>query len=168
MITVEVNERAFKRIERILLDMPATASRAAHNKGIGEAAKIVQQRAKETAPRGDRSKQSRKARERWDKRPLRQLIRVKKLKWTTKRNRATALIGGLYPYANQIFFIHPWKKENRKHVMWGRHAGVYRKENDFLKRALDDTRRQQFSAFRRAFFGELRRQLGKEIKRGGP
>jgi hypothetical protein len=163
MIKVRV-ERDIARINRVLAQIPQQMQFAAFDKALPAAGRVVAQRAKELAPRsatnekGGREKMSAKAKATWSAEPLADMIEVKPLK-ATKQNDPYVLVGPKFPEGNKANFIHPMKSTKKEQVLWGRRVGPVNKDNDFLKRAADETKPAQLRAFLKALIPDVRRRL---------
>lgn len=163
MIKVSV-KNDIARVNRVLSQIPQQMQFAAFDSALPAAGRVVAQRAKELAPRsagnakGGRQKMSQKAKTIWSAEPLADMIEVKRVK-KRKEVDPYCLVGPRFPEGNKANFIHPMKSEKKRQFLWGREAGTVNKENDFLKRAADETRPQQLRAFLRALIPEVRRRL---------
>jgi hypothetical protein len=152
------------RINRVLAQVPQQMQFAAHDKALPAAGKVVAQRAKELAPRssqnpkGGRKKMSAKSRTAWSSEPLADMIEVKKVK-SRKEFDPYVLVGPKFPEGNKANFVHPMKSTTKEQVNWGQRVGRTNKDNDFLKRAADETIGQQVRAFLSALIPDVRRRL---------
>ena len=165
-VTTQFDAKALqKQLDRI----PVIVQSAALAKGIRPAAKVVQKRVKDLTPRSTRTK----SKDKWSKatkakrsgeRPLHQLVKVKVLPRLSTV--ATALVGYEWPSGNKGHFLLPLKKSTRKLVLWGKVTGrEVRKMDDWLRRAFDETKGEQASAFEQGVKREVDRRL-KEIGDG--
>lgn len=163
MIKVSV-KRDIERINRVLDQLPQQMQFAAHDKALPAAGRVVAERAKENAPRssqnakGGREKMSAKAKATWSPEPLADMIEVKPIK-ATKHQDPFVLVGPKFPEGNKANFVHPMKSTTKQQVLWGRRVGNVSKDNDFLKRAADETKPQQLRAFLRALIPDVRKRL---------
>lgn len=112
---------------------------------VKKAAKIVEQRARQIAPdskqTGSREKQSQKAKATWNNK-LRRTIRSKVIKYPTT---SWAVVGAKSPEGNMAHFL---QEEPRRNVLWGKATAInqIRIERNWITRAFDETRDEQFSA----------------------
>jgi len=161
MIKISVKQD-IARVNRVLNEIPQQMQFAAHDKALPAAGRVVAQRARENVPRssstGTRKKMSQKARAAWSPEPLADMIEVKRVK-NRKQFDPYVLVGPRFPEGNKANFIHPMVSQTKEQVNWGNRAGIARKEQDFLKRAADETKPQQLRAFLQALIPEVRRQL---------
>ena len=175
MIKVQIDGRALRRAEKILAKVDDNVAIAAYDKGLKAAGNVVAKRARSTAPRGDRSRQSAKSKhaDAFNRR-LYQAIAVKVVGAGVRNGtwkRPMALVGVRRPGGNQLNFVHPYAADNgggkatKKQVYWGKGGREVSKRNDFLKQAFDNTRTEQVRAFTRALIPEIRRNLSR-AKRG--
>lgn len=159
-----------KRINRVLSQIPVMAQIAAYDSGLQPAANVVKKRAQELAPSsrqsGTRDKWSAKTRaSREGVKPLKESIKTKKVK-PGRDKTPYAMAGPERPDGNIAHFVSPLKKDTRKVVLWGRQTGrVDRKDNDFMKRAFDETKQQAARAFTRGVIKAVRAKL-KDLGRG--
>ena len=169
MIKVTVDNR-IDRINRVLNQLPQQMQFSAYDKALPAAGRVVAQRAKENAPRssktGTRDKMSSKAKATWSPEPVADMIEVKPVKGRKIGVDPYALVGPKFPEGNKANFVHPMKQNIRKVKLWGNdptsQSGVVspsRKDNDFLKRAADETIPQQLTAFLRALIPDVKRRL---------
>jgi len=171
-VKVEINRQQYTRINRILNKIPQQMQFAAYDKALKPAAEVVQKRAEELAPRstdnGSRKKMSKKSQGIWSSRPLATLLKIKVIKGKGKSD-PYALAGPDFPKGNKANFIHPMKAQVRQRKYWGRESNrapsVTPKDNDFLKRAADETRSEQLRAFTRALIPAVRKAM-QELVRG--
>lgn len=173
-VKVEIDRKQYARINRILNMVPDAVAFKVYDKCLKPAGQVVAQRAEELAPRSSatqsRNRMSKKAQETWSKTPLAKMIRVKVLRGKRKGGaNPYALVGPIYPDGAKANFIHPMVGQTRRRKYWGRDPvsapGVTSKDNDFLKRAADETRPQQVRAFTRALIPEIRKAM-KDLTRG--
>lgn len=152
------------RINRVLNQLPQTMQFAAYDRALPAAGKVVQQRAKELAPKssqnpkGGAEKWSKKSKQDWSSIPLSDLIIIKVLR-KSRTYDPTVLIGPKFKEGNKANFVAPMEENIKQHVQWGKRAGILRKENDFLKRAADETKPQQVRAFLSALIPDVRKRL---------
>lgn len=170
MIKIRIDKKSSDRLNKLLGTVPDEVAFAVYDKALPAAGKVVQQRAKQLAPRssqnesGGRERMSAKSRSVWSPIPLADLIIVKIIGKGKKAGiPPAALIGPKFPEGNKANFIHPMKKQTRQYVPWGNKdkAKPKPKDNDFLKRAGDETRPQQISAFTREVVKQLRKLRAK-------
>lgn len=173
-VKVEIDRKQYARINRILNMVPDAVAFKVYDKCLKPAGQVVAQRAEELAPRssatGSRKRMSKESQKIWSQTPLAKMIRVKVLRGKRKGGaNPYALVGPIYPDGAKANFIHPMKAETRQRKYWGRDPvsapGVTSKDNDFLKRAADETRPQQVRAFTRALIPEIRKAM-KDLTRG--
>ena len=173
-VKVEVDRKQFARINRILNMVPDAVAFKVYDKCLKPAGEVVKQRAEELAPRSSatngRKKMSNKSKAIWSSTPLAKLLGVKVLRGKRKGgSNPYALVGPKYPDGNKGNFVHPMVAQTRKRKYWGRDPvtapAVTPKDNDFLKRASDETRPQQVRAFTRALIPEIRKAM-KDLSRG--
>jgi hypothetical protein len=163
MIKVSV-KNDIARINQVLNQIPQQMQFSAHDKALPAAGRVVAQRAKELAPRssqnerGGRNKMSAKAKAIWSAEPLADMIEVKAVK-ARKQFDPFVLVGPKFPEGNKANFVHPMKANNKEQVNWGKRVGNKNKDNDFLKRASDETVGQQIRAFLSALIPDVRRRL---------
>jgi len=165
-VKIEIDRQQYARINRILNKIPQQMQFAAYDKALKPAAQVVQKRAAELAPRstasGSRKKMSKKSQGIWSSRPLATLLKVKVIKGKGKSD-PYALAGPDFPDGNKANFIHPMKAQVRQRKYWGRESNrapsVTPKDNDFLKRAADETRSEQLRAFTRALIPAVRKAM---------
>jgi len=169
MMKVTVDNQ-FSRINKVLNLLPQELQFAAYDKALPAAGEVVARRARENAPRssetGTRARMSAKAKATWSPEPMADMIIVKPRKGKSAKSDPFVLVGPKFPEGNKANFIHPMKRSVRKVKLWGNNptatSGVTnpaRKDNDFLKRAADETIPQQLTAFLRALIPEVRRRL---------
>lgn len=163
MIKVSVKSD-IARVNRVLSQIPQQMQFAAYDKALPAAGDVVAQRAKELAPRstqnpkGGREKMSAKAKAIWSAEPVADMMEVKPVK-KRKDVDPYVLVGPSFPEGNKANFIHPMKSDNKEQVNWGARKGTRNKDNDFLKRAADETRPQQIRAFLSRLIPEVRKRL---------
>lgn len=166
-VKVEYNSQ---RINRILNQIPVMVQASAYDKGLRPAAKVVQDRARQLAPSskesGSRKRWSQKMRaSRAGVKPLKQSIKTKVVR-PGKNKVPYAVVGPERPWGNIAHFISPLKKNTREVVLWGNRTGMMaRKDNDFMKRAFDETKQQAARAFTRGVIAAVRAKL-KDLGRG--
>jgi hypothetical protein len=177
MMKVTVDNQ-FARINRALNLLPQELQFAAYDKALPAAGEVVARRARENAPRstenvkGGREKMSAKAKAEWSPEPLADMIVVRRRKGKSAKMNPYVLVGPKFPEGNKANFVHPMKENVRAVKLWGHDPSdeselpnPARKDNDFLKRAADETIPQQLTAFLRALIPEVRRRL-KELGNG--
>ena len=170
-LSVEIKDD-FARINKILSVLDQQMQFAAYDKALPAAGEVVAKRAKENAPRssenvkGGREKMSAKAKAEWSPEPLADMIIVKRRKGKSARNNPYVLVGPNFPEGNKANFVSPMVENVRAVKLWGHDPSdesklpnPARKDNDFLKRAADETIPQQLTAFLRALIPEVRRRL---------
>ena len=164
MIKVTV-DRDINRINRVLNQIPQQMQFAAFDKALPAAGRVVQKRASGLAPRssqnnkGGREKMSAKAKSIWSAQPIADMIVVKPVKGRKTGVDPYTLVGPKFPEGNKANFVHPMKSNKKQQVNWGTPAGPANKDNDFLKRAADETIGQQVRAFLSALIPDVRRRL---------
>jgi len=166
VIEIRIDKKSSDRLNKLLGTVPDEVAFAVYDKALPAAGRVVQKRAKENAPRsarnakGGREKMSKKSQAAWTSIPLADLIIVKIIGKGKKAGAPPmALVGPKYPEGNKGNFVHPMKQTTKRQVLWGKATMVGRqpKDNDFLKRAGDETRPQQISAFTREVIKQLRK-----------
>lgn len=183
-VRIDIDRQQYARINRILNKIPQQMQFAAYDKALKPAAQVVQKRAEELAPNGEanRARMSATSAKTWSTTkinkktgqeestqiPLAKLIQTKTIKGKGKSD-PYALVGPKYPDGNKANFIHPMKAQVRQRKYWGRESNrapsVTPKDNDFLKRAADETRSEQLRAFTRALIPAVRKAM-QELARG--
>jgi hypothetical protein len=169
VIKVTINSK-IDRINRVLNMLPQEMQFAAYDKALPAAGRVVAHRAKENAPRssktGTRDKMSSKAKATWSPEPVADMLEVKPVKGRKIGVDPYVLVGPKFPEGNKANFVHPMKQNVRKVKLWGSdptaQSGVVspaRKDNDFLKRAADETIPQQLTAFLKALIPDVRQRL---------
>lgn len=175
MIKLEVDRRDIGRIDRVLQKLPVEVQFSAYDKALRPAARVVVKRAEQLAPRssqtGTRDKMSSKSKAIWSPIPTAKLFVIKVLKGRKAAKVNTdpyAMVGPKFPEGNKANFVHPMKKRTKRQVYWGKSSkvGTTLKDNDFLKRAADETRAQQLRAFLRALIPDVRKRMEKLAKSG--
>jgi len=158
-------DRDINRINRVLNQIPQQMQFAAFDKALPAAGRVVQKRASELVPRssqnnkGGREKMSAKAKSIWSAQPIADMIVVKPVKGRKTGVDPYTLVGPKFPEGNKANFVHPMKSNKKQQVNWGTPAGPANKDNDFLKRAADETIGQQVRAFLSALIPDVRRRL---------
>lgn len=161
-VKVIYNER---RVNRVLNKIPVMVQAAAYDSGLRPAAKVVEKRAKQLAPSsresGSRNKWSASMKaSRQNVKPLRESISTKVVRKPSGGGNPYAMAGPERPWGNIAHFISPLKKATREIVLWGRKAGRQgRKDNDFMKRAFDETKQAAARAFTRGVIRGVRAKL---------
>lgn len=169
MMKVKVAFNA-NRINRVLKQIPLKVQFAAYDAGLRPAAKVVEKRSKELAP----SSQKSGSRNKWSKsmaasragvKPLDQSIKVKVVRGGS-REVPYAMVGPERPQGNVAHFVSPLKKNTREVVLWGRRTNrTAPKDDDFMRQAFDETRKQQERAFVRGTIKRVRKEL-ESLKNG--
>lgn len=162
----------FKRINRILSKVPAAVHAAATDAGLRPALKVVKKRMQELAPdsrasgsRDKWSKSMRESRESGSNKQLKDTIKIKVIR-ADKHSTPYGLVGPERPEGNVAHFVAPLEKNTREKVLWGHRTGTTAtKENDFNKRAFDETQNQQRRAFTKGVISRVRKELA-EVARG--
>lgn len=151
------------KVNRVLNKLPQQMQFAAYDRALPAAGRVVAQRAKENAPRssqtGTRRKMSQKSLAEWSPEPLADMIEVKSVKGRKTTGDPYVLVGPRFPEGNKANFIHPMKQSVKEQVNWGTPVGKRNKDNDFLKRAADETLPQQLRAFLSKLIPDVRRRL---------
>lgn len=163
MIKVTV-KNDFARVNRVLNKIPQQMQFAAYDKALPAAGKVVQERASELAPRsannpkGGAEKWSAKTRADWSSIPLADLI-ITKLSKNRSKADPFIMVGPKFNEGNKANFVAPMVESHKEQVNWGERVGNKSKNNDFLKRAADETIPAQLRAFLRALIPDVRRRL---------
>jgi hypothetical protein len=158
-------DQDIKRINRVLGQIPQQMQFSAFDKALPAAGRAVAKRAAELAPRssqnskGGREKMSAKARAIWSAQPIADMMVVKPVKGRKAGEDPYTLVGPRFPEGNKANFVHPMKSNEKQQVNWGNPAGPKNKDNDFLKRASDETVGEQVRAFLSALIPDVRRRL---------
>jgi hypothetical protein len=153
------------RINKVLMQVPQEFRTSIWNKAIPDAAKIAVEAAQATCPRsrvtGTHDRKLQSYFRVWGHRALWQLITWKKVRptsWLTY-----ALVGPERPEGNKINFISEDASKTRKVKLWGNDPvnmpSSVRKDNDFMERAMQHSRRQQEHAFVRSLIKSVKSRL---------
>lgn len=159
-----------KRVNRILRQIPVAIHAAATDAGLRPALNVVKKRMEELAPdskaSGSRDKwsQSMKAsRSRGDKQ-LKDTIKIKVIKGG-KNSVPYGMVGPERPEGNVAHFVAPLEKDTREKVLWGNRTGTTAPKNDdFTRRAFDDTQKQQQRAFTRGVLKRARKEMAEAVR----
>ena len=169
MITFEL-EFDEKRINRILDQVEVEFQRAIYEGGLKDVGKLLKKRVEQQTPRstatGTRRKWSNKTRaSRASVKPLADSIGFKVIK--PKDNRTSSvLVGPKRPDGNIANLVSPGKKKTREVVLWGRRTGrQVQKDNDFVRRAVDESRSQIGRVFAKGTIRAVRKKL-RDLGRG--
>lgn len=176
--SLRIDDRGIQKVMRMMMRLPQAARDVAYLKALKPPALIVAERMRELTPQskqnptGGREKWSKKVQAKFGSMPrLHQSVKIKII--SNKRSGASpkALIGYDYlAFGQTIYWNHPWESDVRAHHMWptptnpGPHA-IYRKAENWVKRASDETRPQQIAAFRKAFTKAFQKEVAKLAKK---
>jgi len=164
MIKVSVQSH-IGRINKVMAMIPQQMQFAAYDRALPAAGRVVAQRAKELAPRsaqnpkGGRANMSAKAKAIWSAEPLADMIAIRPVRGKKAAGDPYILVGPRFPEGNKANFVAPMKSSVKEQVNWGTRVGKKNKDNDFLKRAADETKPQQLRAFLSALIPDIRRRL---------
>lgn len=170
ILALQIDDSGAKILEKYLAKLPFEVQKAANDKALNVAGDLLKSRVMEEVPVSRRSFKT--TRDRWS------AAMTAKYKWSTtisrdlvirakRTNKRTkdpyALVGPRYPEGNIHNFVHPMEKDTRERWYWGKrpanHPKVTSKDNDYIKRAVDENRDQIAREFKKAMVSELRRRL---------
>ncbi len=171
-VTVTLNQATVIALN----SMPVLMQKELLNKALPAAGRIVRDRARQLAPDGEKSgntkKQSKKTKQ--VMRPelrLRDTIAVKIKRYA---NRLLVMVGPKHPDGNDAFFNFGVKSQSRRVVYWGRQTGKQRPMTTehveggglapaFLAKAIDETKAAQIMAVEDAVNVAIRKARAKQL-----
>lgn len=159
--TISVDIQGEEDVLRMLSELNSRAMFKVADEGMKKANKYVRTRARQMAPRssktGSAKKRSKKQRESADwETPLHKTIKSKIHK---SKDGSVGVIGPSWPKGNKAYFN--LSERGRQVVYWGKRQGTTYKQEDWLKKSLDESR----DAVRGIFFEGIREAV-KEVDRG--
>lgn len=169
-LSFKVDDSGVKILNKYLEKLPFQMQQAANDRALNAAGDFLKTKIYDKVPVSRRSFKTTRDRwlpsmtskYRWSTTISRDLvIRAKRTNKKTKD--PYALVGPRFPEGNIHNFVHPMQKETRERWYWGKrpvnHPRVTAKDNDYIKRAVDENRDKIALEFKRAMVSELRRRL---------
>ena len=159
--SISVDIQGEEDVLRMLSALDSRAMFKVADAGMKKANKHVRNRARQLAPRSSRTgsakKRSKSQRESADwETPLHKTIKSKVHK---SKDGSVGVIGPSWPQGNKAYFN--LSENGRQEVFWGKPQGTTYKQEDWLKKALDES----VDAIRGIFFSEIQDTV-KEATRG--